>query len=157
MNFAFSPNARGWLKKEIAAQFQKFRDLGLPSTYWDGHTHLHLHPVIMAIALPIAQSYGFTFTRLVREPGPPSLLAWIFHQLSERAARRLHAARIGFTDAVFGLRHTGRMDQAEFIRAFNWAPKGSLEIYFHPGAEKLLPEPEWVAEKLVRTGSPSTN
>lgn len=157
VKFAFWPGARAWLKNEIAAQFQKFRDLGLPAAYWDGHTHLHLHPVVMEIALPIAQSHRFTTTRLVREPGPPALLAWIFCQLSERAAPRLRAARISFTDAVFGLRNTGRMDQAEFIRAFNWAPKGSLEIYFHPGAEELLPLPDWVAERFVRAGLPSAN
>jgi predicted glycoside hydrolase/deacetylase ChbG (UPF0249 family) len=153
MKYAFWPGARAWLKKEIAAQFQKFGEFGLPPTYWDGHTHLHLHPVVMGIAIPLAEAHGFTSTRLVREPGPPALLPWIFHQLSERVRPRLHAAGIGFTDSVFGLRRTGRMNQAEFDRAFAWAPRGSLEIYFHPGAEKLLPDPRWVAEGLTNACS----
>ena len=113
LRYAFSPPCRAWLKLEVAAQFQRFRDLGLPATYWDGHTHLHLHPVVMRIALPIALRHGFTFTRLVREPGSPAMIPWIFERLSASSAPRLRAAGIGFTGHTFGLRKTGRMDTAD--------------------------------------------
>lgn len=148
MKYAFWPGARAWLQKEIAAQFQRFADLGMRPTYWDGHTHLHLHPVVMDIALPIAAQFGFRFTRLVREPGPPALIPWIFQQLSKRAAPKLKAAGIGYADAVFGLRNTGKMSARDFEQAI--AFNGTLEIYFHPGADPQLPSPEWVAERLRR-------
>ncbi len=145
LHYAFRPGARAWLRAEIAAQFARFRALGLPPTYWDGHAHLHLHPVILVITLPIALEHGFRFTRLVREPGPRALLPWIFTRLSAHAEPRLRAAGVGFSDAVFGLRRTGRMDAAEFDRALLHAQKSTIEIYFHPGAEIALPEPEWLA------------
>lgn len=144
VGYAFLPSRRAALQAEIAAQFAKFKALGFAPTYWDGHAHLHLHPTVLALTLPIAREHGFRFVRLVREPGPPAVLPWIFNRLSARAIPLLHAAGIGFADAVFGLRKTGHMDQAEFTRAFNQAPPGVTEIYFHPGAEERLPEPEFV-------------
>ena len=123
------------LGAEIRAQFEKFRALGFPPTYWDGHTHLHLHPVIFDLTLPIAREHGFTFTRLVREPKPRSLLGHIFAALSARARPRLVAQCIAFADQVCGLRETGRMTNAAFRRLVATAPDGTTEIYFHPGAE----------------------
>ena len=123
------------LGDEIRAQFDKFRALGFPPTYWDGHTHLHLHPTILDLTLPIAREHGFTFTRLVREPKPRSLLGRIFAALSARAAPRLREHGIGFTDQVCGLRETGRMTNAAFRRLIENASDGMTEIYFHPGAE----------------------
>jgi predicted glycoside hydrolase/deacetylase ChbG (UPF0249 family) len=150
LRFAFWPGARAWLRREVEAQFARFVQLGVGTAYWDGHTHLHLHPAVMRIALPIAQRNGFRATRLVREPGPPAVLPWIFRKLSNRAVPRLREAGITFTDYVFGLRKTGRMDLPEFERAIEWSKKGATEIYFHPGAERGLPPPETVAELLRR-------
>lgn len=146
MKYAFWPRARARLRKEIAAQFQRFVDLGLRPSYWDGHTHLHLHPVVMDIALPIAAKIGFRSTRLVREPGPPALIPWIFQQLSKRATPKLKASGIGYVDAVFGLRNTGKMSAQDFEQAI--AYQGTREIYFHPGADPQLPSPEWVTKRL---------
>ena len=148
LKYAFWPGARAWLYREIGAQFTRFRELGLPPTYWDGHTHLHLHPVVMRIALPIATSHSFTATRLVREPGALGLLPWIFRALSNHAACKLQAAGVAFTDAVFGLRHTGQISLEDFERAIKWSRRSSVELYFHPGAEHRLPDPHTVAELL---------
>jgi chitin disaccharide deacetylase len=148
LRYAFWPGARAWLRGEIEAQFARFLEFNLPPTYWDGHTHLHLHPVVLPIAMPIARRRGFTATRLVREPGPPALLPWIFRRLSNRVAPRLGAAGISFTDFVFGLRNTGRMEMRDFEQALAATKRGTVEIYFHPGADPRLPEPEAVAELL---------
>jgi predicted glycoside hydrolase/deacetylase ChbG (UPF0249 family) len=148
LKYAFWPGVRAALSREIDAQFARFLELGLAPTYWDGHTHLHLHPTVMRIALPIAVRHGFTATRLVREPASFGLLAWIFHSLSNRAAPDVKKAGVSFTDAVFGLRNTGRIELRDFEQAIEWTRRGTVELYFHPGAEQRLPDPQTVAELL---------
>ena len=151
LRFAFFPGARSWLRGEIAAQFARFRSLGFGATYWDGHTHLHQHPVVLAATLPIAREHGFRFTRVVREPGPRAILPGVFSMLSAYAIPRLRSAGIGFSDAVFGLRKSGRMDLEELRRAVQHASRAATEIYFHPGAESVLSDPAEVA-RVVNGG-----
>lgn len=141
LRYAFSPPARRELHAEIATQFARFREWGLPPTYWDGHAHLHLHPVVLGLTLPVARQHGFSFVRLVREPGSWAWIPWIFQRLSRRAIPSLQAAGIGYADRIFGLRKSGRMDQAEIVRALKYAAEGSTEIYFHPGNERFLVDP----------------
>jgi hopanoid biosynthesis associated protein HpnK len=144
LRFAFDPRLRKPLKDEIRRQFERFTKLGLSPTYWDGHTHLHLHPLILGLTLPIAVEFGFKSTRLVREPGSFRLIPWIFSRLSSFAIPRLHNAGIGYSDAVFGLRSTGRMTESAFRHALSHA-FGQTEIYFHPAAEESAPSPERLA------------
>jgi predicted glycoside hydrolase/deacetylase ChbG (UPF0249 family) len=150
LRFAFFPGARAWLRREISAQFAKFAKLGFAPTYWDGHTHLHLHPLVLGITIPIAVAHGFRFTRLVREPGTRGFLPRVFSILSARAAPKLRAAGIGFAGVVFGLSKSGRMDLDEVRRAVRHASAGTTEIYFHPGAETALTDPAEVAEIVAR-------
>lgn len=145
LKFAFFPGARAWLRREIAGQFEKFKRLGFGPTYWDGHTHLHLHPLVLRTTIPIAVAHGFRFTRLVREPAARGFLPRVFLMLSAYAAPRLRAAGIGFADAVFGLSKSGRMDPDEIRRALGRSGGGTTEIYFHPGAETVLKNPAEVA------------
>jgi predicted glycoside hydrolase/deacetylase ChbG (UPF0249 family) len=147
LKYAFSRAARRRLPSEIRRQFERFCALGFPPLYWDGHTHLHLHPVVMRDTLPVAEKLGFRFTRLVREPGPPAVLPWIFHALSRTAIQQLQRHGVAFADQVFGLRDTGRMTGGAFRKAIA-AVKGTAEIYFHPGVD-LAPAPEELAEWLL--------
>ena len=135
LRYFFSPALAALLREEIRAQFERFRALGFSATYWDGHAHLHLHPTILRLTVPIAREHGFRFTRLVREPGPPALLPWIFQALSRAAIPLLEKHGIGFADHVFGLRRTGRMTTATIARILEMLPDGLSELYFHPGAE----------------------
>ena len=145
LRYSFVAGTREWLRREIEAQIAKFQALGFEPAYWDGHMHLHLHPVVLSVTIPIAVSHGFRFTRLVREPGPRGVLPWIFSMLSASAAPRLRSAGVGFADAVFGLRQSGRMDLREVRRALHHSRNGLTEIYFHPGAESMLMDPAEVA------------
>jgi predicted glycoside hydrolase/deacetylase ChbG (UPF0249 family) len=146
LRFAFLPGARAWLRREIGAQFERFRQLGFAPTYWDGHTHLHLHPLVLGLTIPAAVSHGFRFTRLMREPDSRGFLPCVFSMLSAHAVPKLCAARVSFADAVFGLGKSGRMDLDEVRRAVRHASTGTTEIYFHPGAESVLKDPAEVAE-----------
>ncbi len=151
LRYFFRPSLKSALAAEIRAQFEKFRALGFPPTYWDGHTHLHLHPTVFNLTLPIACEHGFRFTRLIREPKPRSFLGHIFGALSARARPRLVARGVGFADRVCGLRETGRMTNAAFRRLVAQQREGTTEIYFHPGAdpEELEAQPRSPGSTLV--------
>ena len=147
--YAFNRRLRGPLRAEIRRQFERFRSFGLAPTYWDGHQHQHLHPVVLQIALPIAREYGFRKMRLVREPGSRTPLHWIFHGLSRGAAESLRRFAVEYDDQVFGLRRSGRMDLEAFRVAVAKARYSSTEIYWHPGAEANPPEPEALAALIA--------
>ena len=152
LRYFFSRKREAALRDEIRAQFARFHSLGLPPTYWDGHAHLHLHPTVLRLTLPIAHQCGFRFARLVREPGPPALLPWIFHRLSARAVPRLAACGIGFADRVHGLRDSGRMTTPLLARLLEEMGEGTTEIYFHPGAEPAALDLELLREIAARRG-----
>ncbi len=135
LRYAFRPSLAAPLRAEIRAQFDRFRTLGFAPAYWDGHAHLHLHPTILRLTLPIAVERGFRATRLVREPGPRALLPLVFRALSRAARPHLQKHDIHFTDHVFGLRHTGRLRTATIAQLLAHLPDGLSELYFHPGAE----------------------
>jgi predicted glycoside hydrolase/deacetylase ChbG (UPF0249 family) len=147
LRYAFDWRLHEPLRLEIRRQFEQFLALGFPPTYWDGHAHLHLHPLILRLTLPIAQELGFKFTRVVREPGPAALIPWIFQRLSAIAIPGLQMAKIGYADRVFGLRATGQMTESAFREAVRQA-NGLTEIYFHPGAESSPPNPQRIADLL---------
>jgi hopanoid biosynthesis associated protein HpnK len=135
LRYAFDPRNRAALGSEIAAQFARFKELGFPATYLDGHTHLHLHPVVFRLALGPLTRGGFKLVRLVREPGNFAPVALIFRALSHAAARALEGRAVGAADRVYGLRDTGRMTSERFARILAGLPAGLSELYFHPGAE----------------------
>jgi hopanoid biosynthesis associated protein HpnK len=135
LRYAFRPLLTGPLQQEIRAQFERFRALGLPPTYWDGHTHLHLHPTIFKLTLPVAVEHGFRAMRLVREPGSWALIPQIFHWLSRAAIPALQRHAITFVDQAFGLRDTGQVSTETAAHIFHTLPDGVSEFYFHPGAE----------------------
>ena len=134
LRYAFCPRLAADLKREIADQFEKFSSLGGKPIYWDGHTHLHLHPSVLRFTLPVAKSHQFRATRLVREPGGGALQA-VFGVLSQAAKGQLARSGVRFVDQVYGLRHTGQMTTGPFASYLRALKTGWSEIYFHPGAE----------------------
>ncbi len=138
------------LRAEIRAQFERFRALGFPPSYWDGHTHLHLHPTIFRLTLPLAREHGFSAMRLVREPATINPVPMIFQALSRAAIPHLTENGITFSDQVFGLRTTGRMTTAVVAELLEKLPVGTSELYFHPGAESEEPDYATLLPLLAR-------
>lgn len=144
LRYAFGRALWPALELEIVAQFEAFAAMGLPPVYWDGHTHLHLHPTVLRLTLPVAAGHGFRVVRLVREPGWHPL-ALIFRALSRAAARKLGPLGMTGVAHTAGLRHTGQMVTRRLAEALATLPEGWSELYFHPGAE-----PGWLdAQGLV--------
>lgn len=136
--------AREELRRELAAQFQRFAATGLPLSHVDGHHHMHMHPTVLAMLLPLARQYGARGIRLVREdlwvglgedqPQPLKRvsLALTFGVLSRWGRRRLERTPLVATDRVYGLMRTGEMTEAYLLRLLRHLSAPTAEVYFHP-------------------------
>ncbi|HTV84890.1 MAG TPA: hopanoid biosynthesis-associated protein HpnK [Dyella sp.] len=126
--FFFLPHVRRQLADEIRAQFEAFAATGLPLDHVNAHKHFHLHPTIFSLMLSIGREHGLRAIRLPREPGMgPWLRPWL-----ALMRRRMQKAGIAYNDHVFGLRHSGAMDEAVMLDILQALPQGLSEIYLHP-------------------------
>lgn len=151
LTYAFDRRLEKPLRQEIAEQFSTFLRHGFAPVYWDGHTHLHLHPTVLALTLPIAAQRGFRGVRLVREAGHAPLQI-IFRLLSEAAAPKLAARNLRSVDRLYGLKASGRITTDRFQRFLAQVTNGWSEIYFHPGAEAEEPDTQLLTEAIALRG-----
>lgn len=147
MLYFFSRAAREELKREIAAQFRKFKETGLPLDHVNGHLHIHLHPVVADILLEHAREWGVGAIRWSRDlfwlswklgRGPlfyRASHALIFNLLSLRVKRRFRKMGIRHTPRVFGLMQTSHVDEAYLLKLLERLPAGDSEVYSHPSTE----------------------
>ncbi|HSP06287.1 MAG TPA: ChbG/HpnK family deacetylase, partial [Acidobacteriota bacterium] len=92
LKYYFSARARKELRKELAAQFEKFHSTGIRLSHIDGHLHLHVHPVIFKTAMKLGEQYG---TRKMRVPVEELRVALGFD--------RRHMVRKALYAGLFGL------------------------------------------------------
>ncbi|MGA7964446.1 MAG: hopanoid biosynthesis-associated protein HpnK [Gammaproteobacteria bacterium] len=130
VRFFFDYRARRQLAAEIRAQFEAFRRTGLRLDHLSVHKHFHLHPTVLSLVMAIGREYGLKAVRLPREaPEPRALVPWL-------ALMRLRLLRAGLrcNDQVFGLAHTGQMDEVRMVASISKIPYGITEIYCHPAS-----------------------
>jgi hopanoid biosynthesis associated protein HpnK len=138
------------LAREISAQFRLFERTGLRLSHVDGHHHLHLHPTVLALLVPLAHRYGARGIRMVRDDmrmatrfqgvGLGTKLAWhlTFSLLTRAATPRV--VGLATTERVYGLLQTGYMGTPYLLRVLEEASRqrpespSAVEIYAHPGA-----------------------
>jgi len=134
--FFFLPHVRRQLADEIRAQFEAFAATGLKLDHVNAHKHFHLHPTILTLMLTIGREYGLRAIRLPSEPGTgPWLSPWL-----ALMRWRLDRAGVGYNDHVFGLRHSGGMDEAVMLDILRELPDGLSEIYLHPASHGHITE-----------------
>ncbi|HSB09263.1 MAG TPA: hopanoid biosynthesis-associated protein HpnK [Blastocatellia bacterium] len=157
LRYFFSPRARRELRKELAAQFEKFQSTGLPLSHIDGHLHLHVHPVIFNAALELGSKYrarrmrvpveeralalGFDRTSLLRK----TVHSVLFGALAWYMKKKLRERGFAFPERVYGNLQSGRMSEPYFLYVLDNLTSGISEIYFHPAAyaaDKLLNDAE---------------
>lgn len=151
LKYFFSRQARSQLRKELAAQFEKFHATGLPFSHIDGHLHMHVHPVIFKTAIELGARYS---VKRMRVPHDDLLLALrfdrssafkkvihasIFGLLSRVMKNRLRTSGFLFSERVYGLFQTGKMNEAYFLQAMKALSARSNEIYFHPALHDACP------------------
>jgi hopanoid biosynthesis associated protein HpnK len=157
LKYFFSVRARRELRKELAAQFEKFRSTGLPLSHIDGHLHLHVHPVIFDAALKLGAKYGVRRMRVPAEERRLALQfdranllqktihALLFGGLARHMNRKLRAQGFTSPERVYGNLQSGRMSERYFLYALENLTARTSEIYFHPAVyadDRLLNKDE---------------
>lgn len=144
ISYFFSPVLQRELQREISAQFERFAATGLPLSHVDGHLHMHVHPTVFGLILPLAVRYGACGIRIPRDDLWLSLrydrqdfllkVAWglTFDVLSRWCLRRLDSLPLTSADRVYGLMQTGCMQEAYVMKVLQGLAVPSAELYFHP-------------------------
>lgn len=144
LRYQFSSRARRELAREIRAQLERFCDSGLALSHVDGHHHMHVHPVVLAILAGLAAEFRIPAIRLPSEElglalaldrrNIPGKVFWacIFGLLRRHGERRLREAGIGFSDRVYGLLATGRVTEQYLLGLIPRIRADDVELYCHP-------------------------
>ena len=160
--YFFQRSLREQLRREIHAQFQRFRAARLPLDHVNGHLHLHLHPTVFGILMADAAPLGLQRLRLTFDPfrlnlrlasghfAYRALHVAIFHPLSARARPALARRGIRHTDAVFGLLQNARVDETYVARLLPQLPVGDSELYSHPSLDEFKNEFDALISLRVR-------
>ena len=132
--FFFLPAVRRQLAAEIRAQFEAYAATGLALDHVNAHKHFHLHPTVLSLMLSIGRDFGL---RAVRVPAEPGMGLWLRPWLA-LMRRRLRRAGIAYNDHVFGLRHSGNMNESVLLDVLRQLPDGLSELYLHPAVREGL-------------------
>ncbi|MGH8110941.1 MAG: hopanoid biosynthesis-associated protein HpnK [Rhodanobacteraceae bacterium] len=132
--FFFIPRIRRQLAAEIRAQFEAFRASGLPLDHVNAHKHFHLHPTILSLMLSTGAEFG---VRAIRLPAEPGMHLWLRPWIA-LMRRRIDKAGIARNDHVFGIRHSGAMDESALLAILRDPPAGISEVYLHPATRNGL-------------------
>ena len=142
LRYAFSAIARRELTEELAAQFQRFTATGLPLSHVDGHQHMHMHPAVFDLLLPLARLYGAKRIRVVRDELsvavrhslrrlPAKVMAGLFFAALARRCRGHMELTWPIPHRTYGLFQSGDMNERYLLSVLRHAD-GPSEIYFHP-------------------------
>jgi len=159
LKYAFNATARRELSLEIRAQFEKFGRTGLPLSHVDGHQHMHVHPAVFKILLPLAKQFGARGIRLPRDPDCfPRRFSWAiyFSLLSRWCARQIRHDQFATLERSYGLANTGQMTESYLVNLLNRrSMPDKTEIYFHPTTGQRLDQMGPNPEELKTLLSPS--
>lgn len=138
----FNRQAQLQLAEELEAQFKKFLSFNLPLNGIDGHLHLHHHPTVQQLLIPLAIRFGATgfrlvnenFTELIRNNSRglmgKLLMSAVFRALANRSA--LKKVGLIVSDHTYGFSRSGEMSEEYVISILKKIKKGVVEFYFHP-------------------------
>jgi len=145
LRWAASAAAREELRREIAAQFDRYAATGLPLAHVDGHHHLHLHPAAFPSVAAHAERLGARGVRLpagphaaLRDARPPRAAAeaLALGLLARRWRGLARRHRLAYAGEVHGVLRSGAMT-AEYLAALVARTRCAVtEIYLHPSTER---------------------
>jgi len=159
IRYFFDPRAREQIAAELQAQFSRFAETGLRLAHVDGHQHMHVHPAVFPLLIPLARRYGAGGIRLPRDELRFALqydrrfdklradrfdtlrashalrkIGWAiaFGLLSRRCTKLLRGNSLATAERVYGLMQTGQMEENYVVSLLGHTRARSAEIYFHP-------------------------
>jgi len=144
LKYFFDPKIRIPLRMEAEAQIRKFLAAGLRPTHLDGHLHLHIHPSVLEILLPLARKYGIAAIRLPMESFRrnihidskhillKAMYALIYSLLCIHAKKAIRSYGLAWPDTFFGLLSAGSMNEAYVLGVLKNLSPGITEIGMHP-------------------------
>jgi hopanoid biosynthesis associated protein HpnK len=162
LRYFMLPGLRDQLRREIRAQFEKFRATGLTLDHVNGHLHFHLHPTVFQLVMEVAETFKVQRLRLTRDPfwlnaslasGQwfyRSSHALIYLALSANARGVLRRAGIRHTSHVFGLLQNARVDEPYVLGLLPRLPAGDSELYSHPSLDEFKPELDALVSDRVK-------
>lgn len=167
LRYFFSRTAQRELARELEAQFDRFAATGLPLSHVDSHLHMHLHPTVFGMLLPLSVRYGARGLRLPRDDfwlamdhdrrhaSLKAMWAIAFRLLGRRCRNHLGGNHLTVTHRVYGLMQTGQMQEAYVVKLLRRLQVPTAELYFHPSTvregEALGPNPGDLATLLSPT------
>ena len=162
MRYFFRRELREPLRKEIHAQFARFRATGLTLDHVNGHLHMHLHPVVFGILMEDAEKLGIERMRFTRDPFWTDVPlakgqrlyrashAMIYYILSGRARAQMAKRKIRHTQRVFGLLQNARVDETYILKLLPVLPRGDSELYSHPSLDNFKHEFDGLVSARVK-------
>lgn len=129
------------IQRELHAQIQWFMKHKDIPTHIDGHHHIHVHPRITPILVPLLGNYGIHAMRIPEEPLSPS---WeispqqmqFIHHIAEHArqARTLCIMHnITIPTSFRGMALLGHASMPHMRTILTHLPEGTTELMVHPG------------------------
>ncbi len=124
------------LEKEIRAQVQRLRDLGITMSHLDGHGHMHRMPFVLKSLIRLAKELGLTRLRPAQDlyftPPRFPFTKW----LNQWANRTLTKTFITPDHFLMTCGKVSEKQSAWFGDAIARLPEGCTEIGVHPGMDE---------------------
>lgn len=145
LRYFFARPLRAQLRREIAAQLDRFESAGLPLSHVNGHLTLHAHPVVLDLLCALAPRYGVRAMRVPLEPLRHSIgfdrrflgrklgEGLVFAVLGRWVRARLRRQGIRFPARMYGMHQSGHVTEDYLLHLIPRLPPGVSEIYCHPG------------------------
>jgi predicted glycoside hydrolase/deacetylase ChbG (UPF0249 family) len=114
------------IERELRAQIERVLAAGLRVTHLNGHQHVHMWPSVFAIVSQLADEYGISYVRRVRDRGGRG---GFVRRLSIAALNALGAG-----GSTIGVMEAGHLTADRIIKLLGHV-KGTTELVTHPGID----------------------
>lgn len=123
------------IEREISAQINAFKKLGIKPYHADVHQHFQCIPVVMKALMNVAIAENIPFVRLPFERVFATPVN-AFVSLMSLNSEKYWKANIKKTDYFIGLSLTDNMNETALIKTFSKLKSGLIEVMCHPGYEE---------------------
>ena len=124
-------HARGvHLEKEITAQLERCRALGIEPTHVDSHHHIHAHPRLRTLLVRVCRKLGISRRRAYRRTAAAGAGGLLLASLELLPS---HEPALKTPNGLFGVDTVGARDLVQDLELVLERGRGVLELMCHPG------------------------